>query len=141
MSYFFDDIIKIEDFNLNNISIDEKLYENILVYNISYKKSWLLLNFCVLDSIKYMNGVFGGTSYLLLFGSENYDFIYNKIRYLVGVKRSITYVISHNYAKIKVDSYDSLPLEKTMTFHNVIILVKSLLLQKYILRKNFVWIT
>ena len=85
-----------------------------------------------------MNGVFGGTSYLLLFGSENYDFIYNKIRYLVGVKRSITYVISHNYAKIKVDSYDSLPLEKTMTFHNVIILVKSLLLQKYILRKNFV---
>ena len=39
MSYFFDDIIKIEDFNLNNILIDEKLYENILVYNISYKKS------------------------------------------------------------------------------------------------------
>ena len=31
----------------------------------------------------------------------------------------------HNYAKIKVDSYDSLPLEKTMTFHDVIILIKS----------------
>ena len=28
---------------------------------------------------------------------------------------------SHNYAKIKVDSCDSLPLEKTLTFHNVII--------------------
>ena len=36
----------------------------------------------------------------------------------------ITYVISHNYAKIEVDSYDSLPLEKTMAFHNVIILIK-----------------
>ena len=35
--YYFDDIIKIEDFNLDNILIDEKSYEYILVYNISYK--------------------------------------------------------------------------------------------------------
>ena len=41
------------------------------------------------------------------------------------VNSGITYLISHNYAAIKVDSYDSLPLEKTMTFRNVIILVKS----------------
>ena len=26
---------------------------------------------------------------------------------------------SYNYAKIKVDSYDSLPPEKTLTFHNI----------------------
>ena len=35
--YYFHDIIKIENFNLVNILIDEKSYENILVYNISYK--------------------------------------------------------------------------------------------------------
>ena len=29
-------------------------------------------------------------------------------------------VISHNHAKIKVDSCDPLPLEKTLTFHNAI---------------------
>ena len=34
---FFDDIIKTEDFNLDNILIDEKSNENILVYNISLK--------------------------------------------------------------------------------------------------------
>ena len=34
-------------------------------------------------------------------------------------------VISHNYTKIKVDSYDSSPLQKTMMFHDVIILIKS----------------
>ena len=45
---------------------------------------------------------------------------------LISVKSGIIYIISHNYAKIKVDSYDSLPLEKTMTFCNVIILIKSL---------------
>ena len=34
---FFDDIIKIEDFDFDNILLDEKLPENILVYDISYK--------------------------------------------------------------------------------------------------------
>ena len=33
-----------------------------------------------------------GTSYLLLFGSEKYGAIYNKISYLVSLKSSITYV-------------------------------------------------
>ena len=40
MSYYLDDIIKIEDFDLDNIIIDEKScenIENILLYNISYK--------------------------------------------------------------------------------------------------------
>ena len=31
----------------------------------------------------------------------------------------------HNYARIKVDSYNSLPQEKTLTFHNVTIPIKS----------------
>ena len=40
MSYYLDDIIKIEDFDLDNIIIDGKScenIENILLYNISYK--------------------------------------------------------------------------------------------------------
>ena len=39
-----------------------------------------------------------------------------RIKGLIGVKSGITFVISHNYAKIKVDSYDSLPLEKNNDF-------------------------
>ena len=41
--YYFEDIwwhlmtFKIEDLDFDNIVIDEKSYENILVYNISYK--------------------------------------------------------------------------------------------------------
>ena len=35
--YYFDDISKVKDFDLHNILIDKKSYENILVYNISYK--------------------------------------------------------------------------------------------------------
>ena len=67
--------------------------------------------------------VYDGTIYLVLLGVEKYDVIDNRIRYLISQKDGITYVFSQYYAKIKVDSYDSLPLEKTLTFHNVIILI------------------
>ena len=43
----------------------------------------------------------------------------------MSVKSGTSYIIFHNYAIIKVDSYNSLPLEKTMTLRNVVILVKS----------------
>ena len=42
------------------------------------------------------------------------------MRYLISVKSGITYIISHNYATLKVDSY-----EITITLCNVMILVKS----------------
>ena len=35
--YYFDDIINGTKINFNNILINKKLYENISVYNISYK--------------------------------------------------------------------------------------------------------
>ena len=34
---YFNEIIKIENFDFDNILIDEKPYKNILVYDISYK--------------------------------------------------------------------------------------------------------
>ena len=46
------------------------------------------------------------------------------IRYLISVKSGIKYIISHTYGKIKVDSSDSLPLQKTMALHDVIIVIK-----------------
>ena len=117
-------IIKIEDFDLDNILIDEKSYEFILVCNISYKS---LIDYKPLrirfSRIEGSIRVYDGTRCLVLSGSEKYDSIYKKIRYFISVKSCITYVISHNSAKIKVDSYDSLPPEKAMTFHNLIIFI------------------
>ena len=34
-SYYFDNIIRIEDFDFDNILLDKKSYENILFYDIS----------------------------------------------------------------------------------------------------------
>ena len=33
---YFDDIIKLDNFDLDNISLDKKSHENILIYNILY---------------------------------------------------------------------------------------------------------
>ena len=41
------------------------------------------------------------------------------------MKSGIRYIFSHNYATIKVESHNTLPLEKIMTLWNVIMLVKS----------------
>ena len=34
--YYFDDVIKLEDFEIDNILIDEKSLQNILIYDILY---------------------------------------------------------------------------------------------------------
>ena len=50
--YHFHCIMKIEDFDFDNILLDEKVYESILIYEVSNKT--LVQNFCVLYSIKLM---------------------------------------------------------------------------------------
>ena len=73
----------------------------------------------------YLNYKNNGTRYLVLFGPEKHDPIYNRIRYLISKKDGITYVISDKYGRIKIDSYDSLPQKKkTLTLHSVIIIIK-----------------
>ena len=54
-----------------------------------------------LDKIDGFIRVYDGTRYLVLFVSGKYDYIYNKIRYLISVKSGITDIISHDYAKNK----------------------------------------
>ena len=73
------------------------------------------------DNVDGLIRVYDGTRYLVLFGPEIYDSIYNRIRCLTTQKSGITYLFSRNYARIKIDSSDFLPLEKTQTLHNVVI--------------------
>ena len=40
LCYYFDDIININDLDLDNILINEKLYENILIYDMILHSLW-----------------------------------------------------------------------------------------------------
>ena len=99
-----------------------------MINYISYKaligSKPLRIRFSKIDGILR---IYDWSRYLILFGNKKYDAIYNKIRYLISIKSGITYVISHYFAKIIVDSYDSFPIEKVLTLHNVIIHIKSVL--------------
>ena len=124
--YYFDDIIRVQDIRFDNNFLDEKSYENILIYDISYKTFMgakpLRIRF---DEAYGTIKIYDGTRYLELFDSWSYNAIFNWINYLIGEKNNAEYIISHNFAKIRIDSYNSLTIGKTLTFPNIIILIKS----------------
>ena len=68
--------------------IDEKPHEDILIYDISYKTlidpKRLRIRF---DKIDGFIRICDGTRYLTLFHSEKYDNIYDRIRYLISLKK------------------------------------------------------
>ena len=99
-----------------------------MIYDISYKT--LIDSKPLRIRLNKIDGfirIYDGTKYLTLFGSKQYDAIYNRIRYLISLKSGITYIFSHYFAKIKVDSYDFLPIEKILTLYNVIMHIKTVL--------------
>ena len=76
--YYFNDIIRLENFDLHSIFIDEKSDKNILIYDISYKiligSKPLRIRF---DKIDGVIRIYDRTRYLTLFSSEKYDAIYD----------------------------------------------------------------
>ena len=87
-SYYFDDMTKFEDLNLDYILIDEKSYKHFSVYNISYK---ILIDGKPLRIVRFEK-------------INEFIRVYDGTRYFTGLESRISYIISHNYAKIKVDS-------------------------------------
>ena len=63
--------------------------------------------------------------YLIIFGYGWFEKICDKIKYLVSEKSGIADSINHNFSRIRIDSYNSLLIDKILTFHNAIILIKS----------------
>ena len=125
--YYFD-IIKLDNFDFDNVLIGEKSHKNILIYDILHKTLTdpkpLRSRFNIIHgSIR----IYDGSRYLTLFGSEKYDAIYDRIRYLISLKSKKWHHIffSHYFSKIKIDSCDSLPIEKILTLRNVIVHIKS----------------
>ena len=54
-----------------------------------------------------------------------FDKIWDKIKCLISKKNDIADSINHNFGKIRIDSYNSLPIEKILAFHNIILVIKA----------------
>ena len=77
---YYSDDIRVGDFDFKNVLLSDKPFENTLIYDISYKTFMsartLGISFDKVDGIRY----------LLLFGPERYDVIYDRVRYLINKK-------------------------------------------------------
>ena len=97
------------------------------VYDMSYKTSRdpksLRISF---DKIHgFIMVLDGKNKHLVLFDYGMFDKICEKIKYHISKKSGITNSINCNFGRIRIDSWNSLPVKKILTFHNVIILIKS----------------
>ena len=68
--------------------------------------------------------MYGRIEYLILFAPERYNANNGRFNYY-SWKSGITCSIIHNFARIRIDSCNSLPIGKILTFHNDIIFIKS----------------
>ena len=89
--YYFDDIINVKIFNLNNIKKDEKSYKNILIYYIRY---------VTIKSSKYVK-INSVNPLHLIFNKVNWYFEeINKSKYLT--------LVPTNESKEKIKKYEEL---------------------------------
>ena len=82
--YYFDDIINIEKFDFDKFLLNKKSNKNILFYGILYKTLTGAKLLCIsFDKIDGFIRIYGGNKYLVLYGPEKYDAIYDRMRLYV----------------------------------------------------------
>ena len=135
-------MIIIKDIDLDNILLDERSYQNILIYDVAYKTAYdakTLHN--IFDKEDGYIREYVGTKYVALFDSdEKIERYFDRIRYLIMLKSNVSDIYSYKYTEVKVNSDDDLRLEKMLNMRNVLILIESVFLIKIttsIMMKSF----
>ena len=114
MCYYFDDIIRFEDFEFDDTLLDKNDLKLLLIYDVSYKTSIGTKPLCIVfDKLDGFIRDYEGTKYLVLFSPEKYV-IYDRIRHLIELKNGIIYLFSYSYGKIKINLDADLPPEKCL---------------------------
>ena len=84
--------------------MNKNKYENILIYDISYKtfmgRKSLRIRF---NKINGFIKIYEGIRYLILYNYERYNAIYDKMKYLLSEKSGVTDSINHNFTRIRTD--------------------------------------
>ena len=133
--YYFNDIIDIKDFQSNLLKIDKKQYKDIDIYYIGYIT---IKNFGDCENIHSVNPLYlmihsatgyfkekYGEKYLILDSTEKYDEVFS------GIKKEIEtinggkeLIYEKNYAKIRVNTDNDVPLNKQLKFPTLTIIIR-----------------
>ena len=140
--YFYNDIIDIENFDSSMLKLDKKSYKDIGIYNIGYITIKKIGDYKNINSVNplYLR-IFHASGYIeeingdkcIIFDStdenkellQKYNDVFNgiidKIKKISNDKRD--YEI--DYMKIKFNSHDDLPLNKSLNSHIMTITIRS----------------
>ena len=131
--YFYNDIIDLENFNASLLKIDKKSYKGIGIYNIGYitkKKNDDCKNINSVNplylGITHTNGYIeekGANKYLVFDSTDEnkellkkYNDVFNEIRDKIKEINNNECDYEKDYMKIKFNSDDDLPLNKSLKF-------------------------
>ena len=138
--YFYNDLIKLFDFDPNMLKLDIKTFKDIDIYHIGYvtkKEECKINNVNPLYLLIYKNDGFieekRGNRYLNIAFTDNSDEVLKNYKeVLSGIKSCIEKINKNkcgeyekDYVKIKFNSDDKLPLNKQLKFLRVTIIIRS----------------
>ena len=138
--YFYNDLIKLSDFDANMLKVDKKIFKSILIYYTGYvtkKKEYKINSVNPLYLLIYKIDGFieekRGNKYLNIAFTDNNDEVLKKHQELLGGIKSCFEKINNkesgeyekDYMKIKFNSDDKLPLNKQLKFLSVTIVIRS----------------
>ena len=140
---FFNDIINIENFDPNNIKIDEKSYKNTVIYYIGYvtiKEYIEIYNVNPLypifrDVNVYFEEINGNKCLTLVPTNESKEKILKNEEFWIKIRDLIRSIskssddYDEKYMKIKFKSDDKLPLNKTVEIPTMTIVVTTIFLE------------
>ena len=138
--YVFNDNINIKNFDPNNIKLDEKSFKDILIYYISYltikTSKYIKINnvnllYLIFSKVSTYFEEINKSKYLTLVltneskEKKKYKELWSKVKVLVSciTKKSDDY--DKKCVKVKSNSDDELPLNKTIEFPSMIIVVRA----------------
>ena len=139
--YFYNDIIDLENFDARLLQIDKKSYKAIDIYNIGYVTKKKISDCMNINSVNPLYlGITRANGYIeekgvdkhLVFDStdenkellEKYNNAFNAIKDKITEVNSSECDYEQDYAKIKFNSDDGLPLNKSLKFRLMTITIR-----------------
>ena len=135
--YFFDGMINIKGFDPNLLKIDQKSYKNIDIYYIGYitvkDSDYVNPLYLIISEVDGYIKEKNGSKYLVFDSANENNEVLKKYNELWdGIKNEIETINSgktseydKDFMKIKFNSDDNLPLNKTLKLHNMTIVIRS----------------
>ena len=133
--YVFDDISNIRNFHSNLLKIDKKLHKELDIYYIGYITTKNFSDCKIIHSVNPLYLIFhsatvhfkekNGKKYLIIDSTDKYEDVFSRIiSEIKTINGGKELFYEKNYARIRVNTDDDLPLNKPLKFPTLTIIIR-----------------